>query len=103
MTNLEILDALRNDFQSGKISFASFAEQYNETLGRVVATTSDADKIAAFDRIAKNFNQGLEAKDEYDKGKLYADSDDRHYLFEEVAQAIYGNNFFNLYNKLYEG
>ena len=96
------LKSIRADFDNGVIDEAEFAKRVNATLGTIAAQATDAEKIAAFNKLADFFKTNYQIVD-IDGGMQGIDSDLDHYLFEEAMKAVVGDKVFDFYNKTYEG
>lgn len=69
-----------------------------------LATISDAEKAKLYDKMLEMTLESLTGNTEaYNPGILYLDSDDTHYLYEETVKIIYGPDYFDFENGLFEG
>ena len=66
------------------------------------STVTAAEKIAAFDKIAKSIATNY-AIDHLEDNVQYINSDLDHYVWEEAMQSVLGQRIFDFYNATYEG
>lgn len=95
------LNALRRDYDAGVIDNDEFAAKANAVLDAITTSMTDAEKIAAFDEMAKSLRDNYQITDLED-GFQYVKSDIRDYIFEDFLVAIAGENIFDFYNATYE-
>lgn len=74
----------------------------NHIYNTVGEGVTDADKIAAYDKIAEALGNIWGNNDEATDGTIYEDSDNSHYLYEIVTKAMMGGNIFDVKNKIFE-
>lgn len=69
-----------------------------------LATIPDSEKAKLYDKMLEMTLDNLTRNEEvFDPGILYENSDNAHYLYEEMVKRIYGPDFFDFVNDLFEG
>ncbi len=95
------LISIRADFDNQRIDEATFTDRVNTALGTIAASATDAEKIAAFDKLAAFVATNYEIR-ELDGGMQYIKSDLDHYFFEEAFAGLLGKSIWGFYNATYE-
>jgi hypothetical protein len=111
MVLLDELTKLRDRLQARDITVSEFNEGFKALVNEHKATMSATDKAAVFDKLIDSATDMLTEQEEpYDMShygltqvKLYQDSDNIHYSWEYYMKYVFGNEFFDFYNQLYEG
>jgi hypothetical protein len=85
-------DARQSEILAVKENFAMSVEA---VLNRAAANISDAEKIAAFDKMLAS--QVAALQEEIASGG-YRDDDADHYTYEEVVQLVFGGKIFDALN-----
>lgn len=98
MTPLEELLQIANN----KPSDVFLPDVVNAAIAKAGTNLTDAEKIAAFDKIAQEVRAIWGQSEEAYNGKLFEDSDSMHYLYEAALKAVFGENVFAAFNKLFE-
>lgn len=101
------LSDIRADFANENITEAEFMQKINAVM-QELTNRSDAEKIAAYDKIANDvaaaFSINEVSDDPTGNEIVYINDDTSHYLFETVLKAMFGKDIFaKFYNKTYYG
>ena len=96
------LISIRKDYDAQSIDADTFRDRVNAALATVISTVTAAEKIAAFDKIAKSIATNY-AIDHLEDNVQYINSDLDHYVWEEAMQSVLGQRIFDFYNATYEG
>jgi hypothetical protein len=96
------LTALRDQYDAETLTTDDFIDQFNDALDHIKTSATDAQKIAAYDKIAKFVRDNYRLEN-LDDGVQPIKSDLSNYFFESAFQAVVGDNCFGgFYNKTYE-
>jgi hypothetical protein len=94
----------KEELKGGVINVSDYNANLENICNEYRNNLTDKEKAEIFDSIFKYSLNNLTRQEEfYDDGFLYWDSDWVAYEWEHTQQALFGDNFFEFYNNLYEG
>jgi hypothetical protein len=110
MTLLSKMLALKEKLQSGAIDIDAYNTGIKDAVEEHKAFLTDKEKAAVFDALIDFETSILTEQEELWNGggtgerkMIYSDSDNIHYSWENVQTTLFGQDFFDFYNDLYEG